>query len=208
MSPDLKNPSQKAMGEAEPRADLAAAPVLLIGLFALLFFWGLVYLDDNGGGFNPQVYQPYASFDDLKASQPISAGGEPIARGKLVFQTCAQCHQPNGLGSAAQGAPPLAGSDWVQAEGPNRIIRIVLNGLTGPITVAGNQYGTGAFSMTAFKDAFTDQQIADVLTYVRQEWGNKGGPVTPEQVKAIRAETASKGTENWHAEELLQVPVK
>lgn len=205
MSLDLKNPPSRAKDEAEPKADFATAPVLLVGLFALLFFWGLVYLDNHAGGFNSQVYQPYSSFDDLKASQPQSTEDKARVRGKIVYQTCAQCHQPNGLGSTTVGAPPLAGSDWVQAEGPNRIIRIVLNGLAGPITVAGNQYGTGA--MTAFKDAFNDQQIADVLTYVRSEWGNKGGPVKPEQVKAIRAETASKA-DNWNPADLLQIPAK
>lgn len=205
MISDLKKSSPKATEEAEPKADFATAPVLLIGLFALLFFLGLVYLGDHGGGFNPQVYQPYASFDDLKASQPKSAGGESIARGKLVYQTCAQCHQPNGMGSTTVGAPPLAGSDWVQAEGPNRIIRIVLDGLTGPIDVAGGHYGTG--TMVPFKDVFSDQQIADVLTYVRQEWGNKGGPVTPEQVKAVRAQVAGKQGSETSAD-LLQVPVK
>ncbi len=163
MSPDLKKSSPKATEEAEPKAELATTPVLLIGLFALLFFLGLVYLGDHGGGFNPQVYQPYASFDILKASQPKGAGDDYRARGKIVFGgSCVACHQANGMGSAAQGAPPLAGSDWVQAEGPNRIIRIVLNGLSGPVDVAGSHYGTG--TMTPFKDAYTDQQIADVLT--------------------------------------------
>ncbi len=205
MSPEPKNSMTKGIGEAEPKANFAAAPVLLIGLFALLFFWGLVYLGDHGGGFNAQVYQPYSSFDDLKASQPKSAGGESIARGKIVYQTCAQCHQANGLGSAAVGCPPLAGSDWVQAEGPNRIISIVMDGLTGPIDVAGGHYGTG--TMTAFKDVFSDQQVADVLTYIRQEWGNKAGPVTLEQVKAVRAQVAGRPG-NETAAELLQMPVK
>ena len=206
MSLDLKNPPSKAKDEAEPKAEFAPTPVLLIGLFALLFFLGLVYLDNHAGGFNPQVYQPYASLDDLKASQMVGPIDPHVAEGKRVFgQACAVCHQASGLGSTTVGCPPLAGSDWVQAEGPNRIIRIVLNGLTGPVEVSGGHYGTG--TMVPFKDAFNDQQIADVLTYIRQEWSNKAGPVKLEQVKAIRTETASK-PDNWHADELLQVPVK
>lgn len=207
MNADLKRPSPKPTEEAEPKADFATAPVLLIGLFALLFFLGLVYLGDHGGGFNPHVYQPYASFDELDARNKALHPIDPtIQIGKQKFtQVCAACHMVNGMGSAAVGAPPLAGSDWVQAEGPNRIIRIVLNGLSGPIQVSGNQYGTGA--MVPLKDAFTDQEIAAVLTYVRQEWGNKAGPVKPEQVKAIRAETAAK-SDNWNAADLLQIPAK
>ena len=101
----------------------------------------------------------------------------------------------DGKGSTTVGAPPLAGSDWAQAEGPNRIIRIVLNGLAGPIDVEGAHYGTGV--MVPFKDNFNDQEIAAVLTYVRQEWGNKAGPVKPEQVTAIRKESASK-PDSWN----------
>ncbi len=205
MSLDSQKSLPRTKEEAEPIADRTTVPILLIGLFAVLLFLGLVYLNEHGGGFNAEVYEPYASFDELKAGQPKTQGGEAIVRGKLVYQTCAQCHQPNGLGSTTVGAPPLAGSDWVQAEGPNRIIRIVLNGLTGPVQVIGNPYGTG--TMTPFKDVFTDQQVADVLTYVRQEWGNKGGPVKPEEVTAIRKETADK-MGNWTAPDLQQVPVK
>lgn len=148
----------------------------------------------------------YASREELQGKQPKSEGGEALAEGKKVFQgTCAACHQPDGKGSAALNAPPLAGSDWVQAEGPNRIVRIVMNGLAGPITVSGGQYGAGA--MPTFKDAFTDEQIAAVLTYVRQEWGNKASPVKPEQVKAIRDKVATKG-DTWNATDLLQIPDK
>ena len=195
-----------ATDEAEPTAGQGPAPILLIAIFAVLIYLGMIYLDAHGGGFDPQVYRPYASRDVLLEWQPKSAGGDQIPNGKKVFTTiCAACHQADGKGSPALHAPPLAGSDWVQADGPNRVIRIALNGVAGPITVSGNQYGEGA--MPVFKDALTDQQVADVLTYVRQEWGNKAGPVKPEQVKAIREKVASKN-DNWNAADLLQVPDK
>jgi|HubBroStandDraft_6_1064221.scaffolds.fasta_scaffold462016_2 mono/diheme cytochrome c family protein len=205
MSNEPTTPLSSAMDEAEPTAGRGAAPVLLIAVFAVLVFLGMLYLDSRAGGFDAHVYAPYADYEVLKAKQPVPAGGEQILQGKLVFATCSACHQMDGKGSSALHAPPLAGSDWVQAEGPNRIIRIVLNGLGGPITVSGGQYGEG--TMPAFKDAFTDDQIAAVLSYVRQEWGNKGGPVKPEQVKAIRTKIASK-TDSWNATDLLQVPDK
>ena len=205
MSAEPKNLFTKGIDEAEPTAGRGPAPIFLIVIFALLVYWGMIYLDAHGGGFDPQVYRPYASHEDVQQRQPKTEAGDLIAKGKVVFQTCAACHQPDGKGSAALNAPPLAGSDWVQAEGPNRIIRIVLNGLAGPIKVSGADFGAGA--MPEFKPIFDDQQIAAVLTYVRQEWGNKAGPVKPEQVKAIRAKEADKsGT--WNAADLLQIPDK
>jgi mono/diheme cytochrome c family protein len=206
MNAEPTKPVMSGTDEAEPTAGNGSMPILLIVVFAVVIYLGMIYLDAHGGGFDPQVYGSYASVEDLRNRQPKTQGGEVIAVGKKVFQgTCSQCHQPDGRGSTSLFAPPLAGSDWAQAEGPNRIIRIVLNGLTGPITVAGGQYGGG--SMPAFGTAFDDEQIAAVLTYVRQEWGNKAGPVKPEQVKAIRAQVASKG-DNWNAPDLLKIPDK
>lgn len=206
MSADPTKPFPAATDEPEPTAGRGPMPILLIAVFGIFVYLGMIYLDSHAGGFDPQVYQPYASYAALKDSQPRKEGDESRIRGKIVFQTCAACHQADGKGSTAQHAPPLAGSDWVQAEGPNRIIRIVLNGLAGPITVSGGQYGEGA--MPSFAAAgFTDQQIADVLTYVRSEWGNKAGPVTPDQVKAIRAKVSTKG-DSWNSADLLKIPVK
>jgi mono/diheme cytochrome c family protein len=205
MNAEPTKPVMSGTDEAEPTAGNGPMPILLIVIFAVVIYLGMIYLDAHGGGFDPQVYQPYASREVLQDKQPPTAGAEPGKRGKIVFQTCSQCHQPDGRGSTALFAPPLAGSDWVQAEGPNRIIRIVLNGLTGPITVNGNQYGGG--SMTAFGTAFSDEQIADVLTYERQAWGNKAGPVKPEQVKAIRAQVAEK-PDAWNSADLLKIPDK
>lgn len=205
MIAEPQNQSEKAT--AEPKADRATVPVLLIGLLALLFFWGLVYLNNHAGGFNAVVYRPFDSFADLDARDKLVHPTDPrITRGKIVFNmSCIQCHMANGLGVSAEGKPPLAGSDWINAAGPNRVIRIVLNGLTGPVTVNGVQFGIG--TMTPFKDAFNDQQIADVLTYVRQEWGNKAGPVTAEQVAAVRKATADRPGP-WTAAELQQIPEK
>jgi mono/diheme cytochrome c family protein len=204
MSTEPTKPMPSAADEAEPTAGRGPAPIFLIAIFAVLIYLGMIYLDSRAGGFDPQVYQPYASREVVEDKQPHLSGPDPRIA-KQVFATCSACHQLDGKGSSALHAPPLASSDWVQAEGPNRIIRIVLNGLAGPITVSGGQYGEGA--MPAFGPAFTDEQIAAVLTYERQEWGNKAGPVTPEQVKAIRAKVASK-SDNWNAADLLQIPDK
>ena len=109
----------------------------------------------------------------------------------------------NGQGSPGLN-PPLAGSEWVLAEGPNRIIRIVLHGLQGPIEVKGQSFNA---AMLAWRDILTDEDIANVLSFIRNEWGNKAPLVTPEQVKAIREETAARDS-NWTPTELLAVPEK
>src|SRR5206468_1586591 len=120
------------------------------------------------------------------ATPPPGGGGEatPAERGKKVFlANCAVCHQPNGLGSQTQGYPPLAGSEYVNG-GSRRNAMIVLKGLQGPLKVKGQQFGSAV--MQPWDKTLNDQKISDVLTYIRQEWGNTGAPVTPEQVAALR----------------------
>jgi mono/diheme cytochrome c family protein len=111
---------------------------------------------------------------------------------------------PSGTGNRGNNVPPLAGSEWVLAEGPNRIIRIVLNGLQGPLEVKGDQYGANV--MTPF-NILTDEQIAAALTFVRHSWGNNAGPVSPEKVKAIREATKDRDG-SWSPDELKKIPEK
>jgi len=187
--PNSSNPPQ----ELEPTAGSARAPVWLFVLVAMLAFWGMGFLDNYGGGFSGSVYQPYKSRKELQDDQPRSVGDVVFLRGKKVYYEtakCVLCHQPNGMGSAGPESPPLAGSEWVLAKEPGRVIRIVLHGLQGPVTVSGRQFNSTG--MPPWKDTLTDEEIADVLTYIRQEWGNNASSVTPAQVKAIRGKTASQ----------------
>jgi mono/diheme cytochrome c family protein len=190
---------------AEPTAGAAPAPVWLYVLLGLLVFWGMRYLDEQGGGFNAQVYRPHRSMVQLQALLPKSEGDLLFAGGQQIYaKYCSICHQPTGQGSPAQQAPPLAESEWVEEAGAGRLIRLVLNGIQGPITVKGQPYN-GA--MPPWRDILTDDDIAAVLTYVRgnANWGNSAPAVTPEQVKAVREKTASRGNA-WSPDELLQVP--
>jgi mono/diheme cytochrome c family protein len=111
------------------------------------------------------------------------------------------CHQANGLGTPGQ-FPPLAESDWVNEAEPGRMIRIVLNGLQGPITVKGQNYNNVMVSW----NMLSDDDIAAVITFVRQnrEWGNKASAVTPEQVKAVRAKVKGRTTA-YTPDELLKI---
>jgi mono/diheme cytochrome c family protein len=119
--------------------------------------------------------------------------------GKTLFSgVCAACHQPHGMGLDGV-APPLVDSEWVLGT-EQRLVRIVLHGLTGPISVKGKTYRLDMPPL----GVFTDEQVASILTYIRREWEHTAGPVEPETVKAIRA--ASSGQhESWLPENLLKI---
>ncbi|MEZ0540389.1 PVC-type heme-binding CxxCH protein [Fibrella arboris] len=122
--------------------------------------------------------------------------GEELALfnlGKTIYAKegyCTTCHQPDGKGLAASGFPPLTGTNWVSGN-QERLIKIALNGLMGPIEVVGKTY-PGQVPMTPFGGLLKDNEIAAVLTYVRNSFGNNASAITPDQVKKVRAATASK----------------
>jgi mono/diheme cytochrome c family protein len=174
-------------------------------LTLLLLGWAYVYLDQYGGGFDPLVYNRRERLADVEARVPKLNADALLLRGRQVYNTyCSGCHQPNGLGVLAK-FPPLVTSEWVLTPGPNRLIRIVLNGLQGPITVKDLPYNT---LMLPWRDQLTDTDIAAVLTFIRlnPEWGHAASPVTPAQIKAIRELTATRGNTAWKAPELLALP--
>ena len=118
------------------------------------------------------------------ATTSAETDAQAQAHGKQVFEgTCAACHQPNGVG--LPGAfPPLAKSDFLAAD-PNRAVHIVLNGLTGHVTVNGQHFDS---TMPPFGPQLSDRDVADALTFVLNSWGNPGGRIQPEQVKLVRSE--------------------
>ena len=124
---------------------------------------------------------------DISTIKPVAAaaGVDPavMAAGKQGFMLCMACHGPNAEGTVI--APPLAKSNWVNGPVEN-LIRIQLRGLQGPINVSGKAYTTPV-PMPAQAQQ-TDEQIAAVLTYVRNSFGNSAPAVTPAQVKAQRGE--------------------
>ncbi len=119
-----------------------------------------------------------------------------FASGKTLFAgTCAACHQLHGRGMEGL-APPLADSEWVLGT-EKRLIRIVLNGLRGPIEVDGRSFRLDMPSMRAFND----DQLAAILTYIRREWDNAAAPITASSVKSLRDTTASR-QDAWTQTEL------
>lgn len=127
--------------------------------------------------------------------------------GQAVYMTvCFACHQPTGTGLPGM-FPPLAGSDWAAAPKPDRIIRMVLHGYSGPITINGKPFTTPAPLMPPQGAALSDQQIADVLTYVRGAFGNSAPAVMPGEVKTIR-EAEKARTAMWTEAEITKIPAQ
>ncbi len=157
----------------------------------------------------PAPAAPAAATASAPAPAP-AAGGESSAskeRGKTVYmQVCFACHQPTGMGLPNM-FPPLAGSDWVKAKKADRMIRIVLHGLNGPVQVNGVPFTTPAPLMPPQGAALSDAQIADVLTYVRAEFGGGASAVTPDEVKAIREAEKARAA-MWTEAELLKIPAE
>jgi mono/diheme cytochrome c family protein len=183
----------------EPHEGFSPVPIFLMFAFAALCFWGGVYLVEHSGGYRWDAYSP--DFDPA-ADKPKPPEISLFDRGARIYRNqCAQCHQAEGSGVAGV-YPPLAGADWVTGH-PQVIARILINGLNGPIEVAGNTYNG---NMPAFGPnglALNDRDIAAVITYVRQEWGNAASEVTPEMISQYVADYGSRTTP-WRAEELRE----
>ena len=144
------------------------------------------------GAAAPDIYKkvsggPVSSVAVMPEPAAIPVENVAMAEGKRVFgQICAACHQADGTG--LPGAfPPLAMSDFLNAD-PKRAISFVLHGLSGKITVNSTGYES---EMPAFASQLNDDEIAHVLTYVLNNFNNKGGTITPAEVKAVRAAGAN-----------------
>jgi len=153
---------------------------------------GLINVTGDGGGLiysgtqSDQVYHPEGgtiqSMPDDKAATTTKAITltERIAEGKSVYgKTCFACHQATGEG-LPNALPPLAKSDYLNAD-VNRAIEIVLKGKTGEVVVNGKKFNS---VMTA--QTLSDEEVANVLTYIYSTWGNSKKDVTPAMVKAVR----------------------
>ncbi len=178
----------------EPRVGLEPLSLWLIAIYGLAIFCGGAYLGRYSGNFSGDGLDPLGGAPRSKKSATGPGGAGPSQelsqadRGKKIFSAnCATCHQMSGTGVAGQ-YPPLAGSEYVNG-GTRRLGMIVLKGLQGPLTVKGMQFGTAV--MQPWDKTLSDAKIADVLTFIRQGWGNKGGPVVTESIAALRKELAS-----------------
>ena len=148
---------------------------------------------------------------DTKPAAAPPAGGAfdiqaSIAAGKGIYMaTCFACHQATGLG-VPSAFPPLVGTPYI-IEDDRRLVAIVLKGIVGAITVDGKVYATGMPNpMLTFPQLKDDKNVADVLNYVRNSFGNKNErALTPDLVGKVRAEFAGREAQ-WTEAELLKFP--
>jgi mono/diheme cytochrome c family protein len=116
-----------------------------------------------------------------KATAKAPAASAAVLKGKSIYtQYCLSCHQADGGGVDGLN-PPLTKTDYVLGDKP-RLIKVLLNGLQG-VDINGEEY----HNVMPSQDYLTDQQMADVLTYVRNSFGNKASAVTAAEVKVVRA---------------------
>lgn len=158
----------------EPQEGFSPVPIFLMFIFAALCFWGGVYLVEHSGGYRWDAYSP--DFDpNAGAPKPIEI--TLFDRGAKVYRNqCAQCHQADGNGVVGV-YPPLVASNWVTGH-PQVVSRILINGLNGPIVVKGSNYNGNMPAFGSSGLALSDKDIAGVITYIRQEWGNSASDVT------------------------------
>ncbi len=145
----------------------------------------------------------------VKKEEPVltdlkGAERDLFIKGKAIYARdgyCNTCHQGNGKGLESSGFPPLAGTSWVTGN-EERLIKLVLKGLYGPIDVLGKKY-PGQVPMTPFAGMLNDNEVAAVLTYVRNSFGNKASAISAEKVTATRASVQDK-TGFYTPDELLK----
>jgi len=163
-----------------------------------------VELDQMLAGRLPGAAQP----KNVRTASPKFADktfAKTYELGQRVFYeegSCNTCHRDHGRGVTGI-YPPLVASEWV-LDDPERLIKLTLHGIWGPIQVAGKRYepAGGVPPMTAVGLFYTDEEIAAVLTYVRNSWGNDAAVVDAATVARIRAETRGRRT-FYSPEELL-----
>jgi mono/diheme cytochrome c family protein len=202
----MKKGNEILRDDAEPtmRQGAVFLPMWIVGLFGVLVYLAFNYVGAYGGNYNQLVYEPFQSTNQLGSFVPRDEEAEQRRLGERVYgKMCINCHQPHGGGAAGQ-YPPLAGSEWVNAVGPNRLIRIPLLGLMGPIKVKDTEWNLNMPAM-AVGGQMTDEEVAAVLTYIRKAWGNNAPAVTTEQVQKVHVEIKDR-TDQTSAEELLKLP--
>ena len=124
----------------------------------------------------------------MSQTKPASSNqnklGASIERGKKVYtERCLTCHQADG-GGVQNMNPPLTKTKWVLGD-KTQLIQIVLKGLSTGVEIDGDSY----HNVMASHADLSNLQIADVLTYVRNSFGNKAKAVTEDEVKTVRAKT-------------------
>jgi mono/diheme cytochrome c family protein len=182
----------------EPYEATYPVPWFIVVLVGCMMAFGIVYIVEANVNIASELGDG-RSLAELSGEQPAS--GAKVDGAALFATACVACHQATGAGLPGV-FPPLAGSEWVNGKEAT-LAAIVLHGISGSINVKGAPY-TGA--MPAFKEQFSDDQIAAVLTHIRAQWGNTGAPVSAATVGAVREQLKDRTTPFAGEKDLLALP--
>jgi glucose/arabinose dehydrogenase/cytochrome c553 len=148
--------------------------------------WRIMYKGDQRDFSAPQLaaMEKRKSLSHIRTPDEVNDNldkGQLVAGEKVYSVYCSACHQRNGMGDS-QRFPPLAGSEWVTGE-KERLIRVLLKGLEGPIEVKGQPYN----NVMPQHSFLSNEDAAQVLTYIRQNFGNQASAIRPEEVNKVRS---------------------
>ncbi|MDM0010777.1 cytochrome c [Variovorax sp. J22G73] len=185
--PSTPAPRDKAQQReaAEPVERTRPMPLAVAAVTLAVVVAGAAYIffsEPTG----PSFYGDRRTLADLRGTRAAQVGGAKLDGGQLFTTHCAACHQPNGQGLPGV-FPPLDGSEWVRAQG-RVIANILLHGVTGPLTVKGQNYSG---SMPSFA-RLSDDELAAVASHVRGAWSNKALAVEVEIFATERKTSASR----------------
>ncbi|HEX7858715.1 MAG TPA: c-type cytochrome [Verrucomicrobiae bacterium] len=147
------------------------------------------------------IWKGKAGLEEQSAAAPLTAEEQALFEaGRTAYPLiCGSCHQPNGQGLDGL-APPLVDADWATGS-PERLARIVLQGVRGPLNVKGKVWELEMPQVSVL----SDQEIAALLTYIRREWGHQASAIKPDFIAKVRKDTETR-EEAWTEPELLKIP--
>lgn len=190
----MKPPVQTRQSEnADPHEQYNPIPRVLIAVVGALIVWAVYYIVTA----NPDSAAGLGDQRPLAVLAPQESAGSAVDGKQLYANACLACHQASGAGLPGV-FPPLADSEWVKGD-PVVLAKLVLHGISGPITVKGQSY-SGA--MPAFGAQFNDEEMAAVLSYIRTEWQNAAEAINAAAVAQARADSADQTTP-WAGEQAL-----
>lgn len=179
----------------EPEEGSRPIPKLVLTIIAGLLIWAVYYLY---AGYSPMP----SSLGDNRVAEDFAVSVTADG-GQLYTANCVACHQANGNGLPGV-FPPLSGSEWVSADDPKVLIKIILHGVHGPLTVDGAQYDG---LMPHFHDKFSDAEMAAIVNHVRTSFGNAASETDATYVAQVR-EASSGQVGPWKGDEDLRPLLK
>jgi len=183
--------TQQRREQPEPYEGSHPIPKVVLAIIGLLLIWAVWHLYATYSPMPPSVGDDRVMAD---FAVPTKADG-----GQLYTANCVACHQASGAGVPGV-FPPLSKSEWVDAEDAGIMVRIVLHGIHGPLTVEGAKYNG---EMPHFQDKFSDEELAAIVSHVRTSFGNSASTIDADFVAKVRAETKDQTTP-WKGDEDLR----